>query len=105
MYSHEYIVEKFTQALYDLATGEGDARSRIGNAYYRFWHVKEEDFPDHLRKKRTDIDRLLTRLSGRKGYIIPDNLTKMKNKTAAKIAELILEIYLELIELRSRQNT
>jgi len=105
MYSHDYILEKFTQALYDLATGEGDARSRIGPAYYRFWHVNEEDFPEHLRKKRTDIDRLLMRLPGRKGYIIPDNLTKMKNKTAVKIAKLILEIYLDLIELHSCQNT
>lgn len=104
MYSHDYILEKFTQALYDLATGEGDARSRIGIAYYRFWHVMEEDFPEHLRKKRTDIDRLLTRLPGRRGHIIPDNLAKMKNKTATKIAKLILEIDLDLLEHRSRKN-
>ena len=102
MYSHDYILEKFTEALYDLATGEGDARSRIGSAYYRFWHMKEEEFPDHIRKKRTDIDRLLTRLPGREGYIIPDNLAKMKNKTAAKIARLILEIYFELEERSKR---
>jgi len=96
VYSIDYIFEKFTMAIYELATGEGDARSRVGNAYYKFWHIKEQEFPDNLRKKRTEIDRLLTRLSGREGYIIPDNLAKMKNKTASKIASLILEIYLEL---------
>lgn len=102
MYSHDYILEKFTEAVYALATGEGDARSRIDAAYYRFWHVREEDFPDDLRKKRKEIDRLLTRLPGREGYIIPDNLAKMKNKTASKIANLIMEIYLELKELSNR---
>ena len=83
-------------AIYELAIGEGDARSRVGKAYYNFWHIKADEFPDHLMKKRDKIDRLLTRLPGRKGYIIPDNLRKMKNKTASKIAELMLEIYLEL---------
>lgn len=96
MYSIDYILQKFTMAIYELATGEGDARSRVGSAYYKFWHIKEGDFPDQLREKRTEIDRLLTRLSGRKGHIIPDNLAKMKNKTASKIATLMLEIYIEL---------
>ena len=94
--THDYILEKFTQALHDLATGEGDARSRIRTAYYRFWLVKKECFPVQLREKRTEIERLLTRLPGRKNYIITDNLAKMKNKTAAKIAKLIVEIYFEL---------
>lgn len=105
MNSHDYILEKFTEAIYYLATGEGDARSRISTAYYRFWHVMEEDFPEHLRKNRADIDRLLTRLPGREGYIIPENIARMKNKTAAKIARLILEIYIELTEIHSRKNT
>lgn len=96
MYSHDYILEKFTQALCDLATGEGDARSRIATAYDRFSHVKEECFPAQFRIKRTEIDRLLTKPGGREGYMIPDNLKKMKNKTATKIAKLILEIYFDL---------
>lgn len=105
MYSNEYILEKLTEALYDLAIGEGDARSRINDAYFKFWHIKEGDFPAHLRKKREEVDCLLTRLPGRKGYIIPDNLVKMKNKTASKIAKLILELYLEIEELNNQKNT
>jgi hypothetical protein len=89
-------------AIYELATGEGDIRSRVGNAYYKFWHIKEKDFPDQLREKRIEIDHLLTRLLGRKGYIIPDNLAKMKNKTASKIATLMLEIYIGLDKYKSQ---
>ena len=96
MYSIDYISEKLTMAIYELATGEGDARSRVGNAYYKFWHIKEQDFPEGIRGKRVEIDRLLTRLPSREGYIIPDNLARMKNKTASKIARLMLEIYIDL---------
>lgn len=74
MYSKDYIFEKFTMALHDLVTLEGDVRSRVGEAYYKFWHISIDDFPDDLKSKREEIDRLLTRLSGLKGYIIPDNL-------------------------------
>ena len=101
MNSDKYLLEKFTQALYDLATGEGDARSRVRVAYYRFWHIKVEDFPEKLKEKRLNIDLLLTRLPGRKGYLIPDNLARIKNKTAAKVAKIILEIYFELKEYQN----
>ena len=37
MYSLEYLVEKFEQAVFDLATGESDARSRLEMAYRRTW--------------------------------------------------------------------
>ena len=104
MYPIDYLLEKFTIAVFDLATAEGDARSRVGIAYYKFWHIKTDTFPKILRKKRKEIDQLLTRLSGREGYIIPDNLRKMKNKTASKIAVLILEIYIELSEHKNQIN-
>ena len=99
----EYILEKLRNAIYILVSGEGDARSRVGEAYYAFWHIKADDYPIQFRNNRNEIDRLLTRLPGRKGYIIADNLRKMKNKTASKIAVLILEIYTGLNE--SQRNT
>src|SRR5260370_906523 len=89
MYSIEYLIRKYKEALYDLATGEGDARARVGVAYYKFWHIQIDEYPESLRKQRQEIDRLLTRLGGRTGYIIPDNLQHMKDKTASKIAALI----------------
>lgn len=105
MYPAEYLVEKLQSAVYDLVSGEGDARSRVREAYYKFWTIKEDNFPAHLRDKRSEIDRLLTRLPGRDGYIIPDNLSKMKNKTASKIACLIYELWFEMSEYVSAKDT
>ena len=96
-----YIIEKFDSAVYALATGEGDARSRVDVAFHCFWHIPVEDLPESVREDREKITTLLTRLGGRKGYIIPDNLSRMKNSTAAEIAGLILGIYFRLLELRS----
>jgi hypothetical protein len=105
MYSIEYLTLKYKEALYDLATGEGDARARVGVAYYKFWHIQIGEYPENLRKQRQEIDRLLTRLGGRTGYIIPDNLQNMKNKTASKIAALIFDIYSSLIEEEAKDRT
>jgi hypothetical protein len=102
--SLSYLVEKFDQALWELAIGKGDARSRVDPAYHRFWHIPIEDFPPELQPDRKTIDKLLTRLPGRQGYIIPDNLRAMKNSTAAKIAGIILSLYFRLVELRSNER-
>ena len=85
MYSLNYLIEKFDQAVFDLATGQGDARSRLGDAYYRFWIIQLDDYPQQVRKERQAIDKLLTRLPARGGHVIQDNLQKMKNKTASEI--------------------
>jgi hypothetical protein len=98
-----YLAEKFYQAVCELAVGEGDARSRVKVAYRRFWHIPIEDFPAELQKERREIDHLLTRLPGRKGYIIPDNLRAMKNRTAAKIAFKIVRLYFQLDQLRAAE--
>jgi hypothetical protein len=97
--SLSYISNKFREAVYALVTGKGDARSRIGTAYYFFWTIPIDDFPKSLHKDRQAIDKLLTRLGGDAGYILPQNLSRMKNSTAAKAAALILKIHYHLIEL------
>ena len=101
MYSMDYLTEKFYLAVHDLTTGEGDARSRVGMAYRRFWLIPIEDYPQHMKKPRDEITKLLTNLKGREGFIIPDNLSKMKNKTASKISAHILAIYLGLVDIQS----
>jgi hypothetical protein len=108
MYSLEYLVEKFEQAVFDLATGEGDARSRLEVAYRRFWTIPLLDYPERVREERQAIDRMITRLSGRPGFVIPDNLRKMKNKTASQICAYIWSICFVLKELqqtRRQQNS
>jgi hypothetical protein len=99
-----YIIEKFDKSVRALATGEGDARSRVDVAFRCFWHIPIEDFPEALREDRKQITALLTRLGGRKGYIIPENLRRMKNSTAAEIAELILGIYVRLMEIHIKKS-
>ena len=44
---------------------------------------------------------MLTRLEGRQGYVIPDNLRKMRKKTAVKITVMIWDIYFDLILIRN----
>jgi hypothetical protein len=104
MYSIEYLIEKYKEALYDLATGEGDARARVNTAYCRFWHILIDEYPENLRKQKEEMERLLTRLGGEPGHIISNNLQKMKNKTASKIAALILDIYLSLVEEQGQKK-
>ena len=105
MYSLDYVHEKLFIAICVLATGQGDARSRVDAAYHEFWHLNENDFPKRLRKTRREIEVLLTRLPGRQGYIIPDNIKKMKNKTASKIASKILDLYCGVSRELDERNT
>jgi hypothetical protein len=97
VYDLDYLVKKFYAAVYDLATGEGDARSRVDKAYYRFWHIWVNDYPKELREHVEWITEQLTNRSGPQGKTIPFNLSRMQNRTAAKIAERILFIYHELL--------
>jgi hypothetical protein len=101
MYSLDYLIEKFDQAVVDLATGPGDARSRVRDAHRRFWTIPVHDYPEQVLKELQAIDQLLTRLPGREGYVIEDNLRRMKNKTASEICALIVSVHAGL--LRARQ--
>jgi hypothetical protein len=96
--SRAYLTEKFRQAVSDLATGEGVAKARVEVAYHRFWLIPIKDYPEELRADRREIDELLTRLGGRPGYILPDNLIRMRNSTASKVASLILGIHFRLAQ-------
>jgi hypothetical protein len=104
VYSLDYLIEKFEKAVFDLATGEGDARSRLEEAYRRFWTIPLTDYPERVREERQAIDQLMTRLPGRAGYVIQDNLRKMKNKTASRICAYIWSICFVLIEIRQKMS-
>jgi hypothetical protein len=102
MYSLDYLIEKFDQAVFDLATGQGDARTRLAEAYQRLWIIRLDDYPEPVRKERQAIDQLMTRLPGREGYVIQDNLRKMKNKTASRICALIVSVHEGLLRVQER---
>ena len=104
MYSLDYLIEKFDQAVFDLATGQGDARSRLRDAYDRFRIILPDNYPEHVRSERQAIDKLLTRLPGREGYVIQDNLRKMKNKTASQACALIVSVHAGLLRAQTRNG-
>jgi hypothetical protein len=104
MYPLDYLIEKFDQAVFDLATGQGDARSRLRDAYDRFWIIRLDDYPEHVRAERRVIDKLLTRLPAREGYVIQDNIRKMQNKTASHICALIVSVHAGLLRARTRST-
>ena len=91
-----YIQGKYKDAVEILITGEKDARSRVQTAYYIFWHIQLNEYPESIRKKVESITKILTRLPGREGYILDDNFRKMKNKTASKAAKMIYDVYLDI---------
>jgi len=94
-----YVQGKYKDALEILITGEKDARSRVQKAYYMFWHIQLNEYPEGIRNKVKSITKILTRLTGREGYILDDNFRKMKNKTASKAAKMIYDVYLDIEKL------
>ena len=98
-----YPLEKFTQAVYSLATGEGDARSRVLDAYMAFHPVNDTDLPEEL---QPDYQWVMAKLTSRepiynhRGEVykgsVEHSLEKMRNKTAAEIARRIVKIHDEL---------
>jgi hypothetical protein len=91
-----YIQKKYKDAVEILVTGEKDSRSRVQAAYYIFWHIQLNEYPESLRKKVELISKILTRLPGREGFMLDDNFRKMKNKTASKAAKMIYDVYLDM---------
>lgn len=101
----DYSAEKLDQAVRELATGLDSLRDRIGRAYRRFWHIREEEFPYELRADRLAIEGLLTKLPGREGYIIPDNLAAMDDGMAQEIAHNIVSLNDKIVRLRAQGGT
>lgn len=91
-------VDKFNRALYALAVQEGDVRSRLESAYTVLRRVRIEDVPEKHREELTKILQLMISKgpSEERFYdgtpmkdAIANTMSRMKNKTARKIAERI----------------
>ena len=97
-----YTLNKFSQAVWVLATGPGDVRSRLHEAYISLAGASASDLPDDLRADFKWVTDQLGRyeptdVQRRRGWGSLDaTLTKIKNKTGVKIAERIVAIELEL---------
>jgi len=57
-----YAYEKFSSAIYILATGAGDVRSRLSDAYLGpLWVIRPEHLPEDLQKDLVWIKKQITK--------------------------------------------
>ena len=98
-----YPLEKFREAVHDLATGTGDVRSRLLVAYGRFWHLTTDRFPSSMRRDVAWIRRQLTQGTpiGNRDRV-RTALARMRNTTGAKIAKRIFRVYDSLSQMEDR---
>lgn len=91
-----YAREKLYLAVRSLAHGEGDARSRLREAFiYHLIHIHSEDLPPSDWKSLKKIHKSISRKSP-PDYLkigaIDFTLRSLKNKTASRYIRKILEI-------------
>ena len=97
---HHYAVEKLTATIEALATGHGDARSRVASAFLIFHTLRPEDFPPERQK---DWERLMDEITkhgpvldghGRPRVGSVDNtMSRIRNTTASRVAQKLYELY------------
>lgn len=88
--------EKLTDAVYRLAVGEGDVRSRLRRAYLPLRRLSAQDLPEKLQEEWRSILRELTRFGPEMGAnsevwktAIEHTTSRIRNHTGRKIAERI----------------
>jgi hypothetical protein len=101
---YDYTREKLCAAVRVLAVGEGDARSRVWSAYLEFHPLRPEHFPPEVRDRFNFIMHELTKrpeqrsvyIPGTREWVpeglVPANIRRMRNRTAAKIATAIVDL-------------
>ena len=98
-----YTREKLFVAIRSLATGRGDVRARLVEAYDSFHVLTPEDFPVELQNDWRWVMDELTRYGvkrdpqGRIYYNAVENtMRRVRRETAGRIAERIFWIYLRV---------
>lgn len=103
--AHPYAVEKLTVALSILATGKGDARQRVGDAYLACHVLQDRDLPKEHRETWQWITAEVTKFGpiyGHDGNVwvssVENTMRNRKNATASKIAKKLWDLYWALSE-------
>ncbi len=96
-----YAWEKFSQAMRDMAIGEGDIRDRLRTAYMTVHVVRSEDLPAPLDAHLRWIREELTKRQARHSHegTLDATLAQMKRITGGRIAKRMQEISDALEEL------
>jgi hypothetical protein len=95
-----YINEKLSDAVYKLATGPGDVRSRLYSILPKILILSEHSLPPELKKELNWIQNKLTEKNRTQyGYDLGRTLRTMRNNTGSKIAERIVDLQFRVEEL------
>lgn len=99
----QYAHQLLSQAVDILATGAGDVRSRLLEAYSVFHPLTPEHFPESLRK---DFEWVMKQLTKHGAYIntegeikkgaVQVSLQHMHNSTGVKIAKKLLQLHYDI---------
>ena len=95
----DYVYEKLRAALESLATGAGDVRARLYNAFLNIHTLQESDFPEHLRPDFRWVWSQLNKFPpsySADGKLVhgsaEETLAKIRNATGVKIAKQLLSL-------------
>ncbi|MCA6110467.1 hypothetical protein [Bradyrhizobium cenepequi] len=101
-----YVLEKFSTAIYSLA-GNGPMQERLHSAYLSFHPVRISDFDDDPEMQadyREIMDRLTARAEGHPGEgKVPSTLRQMSDDEANQIADLIIDFCFSVARARIEQ--
>ncbi len=99
-------MERFEIAVQSLATGPGDVRSRLENAFLSIVVFQENDLPKEIQKDFSWVVKSLTKKESR--YLnegsLHSTLAQIKNVTGSKIAKRIFAMYKTIIRLKSQDK-
>lgn len=100
----EYQKEKLYEIVRYLATAEGDMRDRLKNMAVEISLISSNDLPKDLQAKWEFVEKSLSKHPAKFNWngtrqemgSIESSLSRMKNRTACKIANEIFELWEEL---------
>lgn len=100
---YTYTKEKISQAVHELAIGEGDVRYRLTKAYLCFHILTTKDFPEDLRLEWQDFLKQLNKkgpYKARDGRVmlnsVQNTMRHIRNSTASRLASQLMAINYKL---------
>ncbi len=100
-----YAYQKYGDAVFTLATGIGDIRSRLRRAAREYLIIVPEMVPDEdgVRDDIAWINAELTRFPKGAGSV-EDTLFRIRNRTGKRIAVRVCEVYGKLEQIVARRS-
>lgn len=99
------VCERLFLSVCQLATGKGDIRERLASISATLLPLRNEDFPAELQVEYERITKRLTKYPARHNYesAVDASCKRMKNRTGQIIAESIVALYQNAMEIQKKQ--